>query len=730
MEELQDDDQFYDTREEISSLTDGASDSSLHSSSSDDHVSSVSHCLWSQVWTSKLQFQSVHQRRQNFLRWMRQESDSDLDDNSMLVEELADLSCETIEMRVDRITSNSGVVFRTSEGLPSSQFMLNSFSNDALKSTQNGAMVEEFLFSIKNLDDGTQYIVDELGEDGMLQKLRVAGSNQMISVEEFQKSLGSSQLVQTLLQKDLENTRLLAIDKKKVNRGWLRKLGSVACVVDNHVGAEFDHKAAHLTDTAGVCKVRVHSHKKRFKELSSLYTEQEFQAHDGAILTMKFSLDGKYVASGGKDGIVRVWQLVEHERSRELDILYNDPSCVYFKMNNLSSLASIDVDKQKLGKKEKLRRSSDSTCVILPPKIFQMLEKPLHEFQGHSGEILDLSWSKRGFLLSSSIDKTVRLWQVGIDRCLRVFFHNNYVTCVNFSPVNDDFFISGSIDGKVRIWEVLGCQVTDYIDIREIVTYVCYRPNGKGAIVGTMTGNCLFYDIIDNHLQLESQLCLQGKKKTPGKRITGVQFSPTDPSKVVVASADSLVCVLSGVDVLCRFKGFRSAVSQMVPYFTSDGKHIVSVSEDSNVCIWNYSGEDRSGSKAKNMWCCESFLSQNASIAIPWCGTESMAGTVLASTLRSDMNQKMSLSPDCFSLSLGLLAESLPKVSATWPEETLSDSSPMGVSPSRMCKSEYKLLRSACKGISNSHLWGLVIITAGWDGRIRVHHNYGLPIRV
>lgn len=30
------------------------------------------------------------------------------------------------------------------------------------------------------------------------------------------------------------------------------------------------------------------------------------------------------------------------------------------------------------------------------------------------------------FLLSSSVDKTVRLWQVGCDRCLRVFSHNNY----------------------------------------------------------------------------------------------------------------------------------------------------------------------------------------------------------------------------------------------------------------------------------------------------------------
>ena len=55
----------------------------------------------------------------------------------------------------------------------------------------------------------------------------------------------------------------------------------------------------------------------------------------------------------------------------------------------------------------------------------------------------------------------------------------NVVTSVAFNPVDDNFFISGSIDGKVRIWEVLHCRVIDYTDIRDIVTAVCYRPDGK-----------------------------------------------------------------------------------------------------------------------------------------------------------------------------------------------------------------------------------------------------------
>lgn len=66
---------------------------------------------------------------------------------------------------------------------------------------------------------------------------------------------------------------------------------------------------------------------------------------------------------------------------------------------------------------------------------------------------------------------------VHIDYLLTVIV--DAVTSVDFNPLDDNYFISGSIDGKVRIWEVRRCRVVDYIDIREIVTAVSYRPDGK-----------------------------------------------------------------------------------------------------------------------------------------------------------------------------------------------------------------------------------------------------------
>ncbi|PIM97951.1 G-protein beta subunit [Handroanthus impetiginosus] len=445
---------------------------------------------------------------------------------------------------------------------------------------------------------------------------------------------------------------------------------------------------------------------------------------------MKFSPDGQYLASAGVDGVVRVWKVLEDDIVKRFSTQDIDPSCLYFSLNQFSNLVPL-IAKERDDHMKSLKKSSDSACVVLPPKVLQLSEKPLHEFHGHEGEVLALSWSKNGHLLSSSVDKTARLWRVGHDLCLGVYPHNNYVTCVEFNPVDDNHFISGSIDGKLRIWEVQGGRVVDWTDVREIVTAVCYSPDGKGGIFGSMDGNCRFYDIKDDRLELGASICLKGKKKLPGNRIIGFQYCPNDVSKVMVTSADSQVQILCGTNIVCKFKGNRSSVSQGPAAFTSDGEHIVSATEDSNVRIWNYTTHYEKPSQPKKVWSCESFLSRNTSIAIPWCGLKQKLGALPGSILgNGHLDEKLLQKfPDRFTTSLGFFLDALHKGSATWPEEILPKLNRMAVKPS-VCKSEFKFLKNALLNAFNSpNLWGLVIVTAGWDGCIRTFLNYGLPLR-
>ncbi|KAK8269158.1 hypothetical protein V6Z12_D11G110900 [Gossypium hirsutum] len=546
----EEEDPFFDTREDITSVSDSGSDCPENSDS--EHATSINSVpcnVGFEIWVKNLS--SISERRDKFLKWMG------LSIDQIAREGASNVWCDEIEVETDRILEKSGAALGSSsfnDGCSSSQSSVSCSSSDA-RELLDRALDDNLVCRIKNLDDGTEFIVDELSQDGKFRKLREAGSNHLLTVNEFERKLGLSPVIQQAIRREVKDVSDLGPERKQGKRGWLKRL------------------------EARIQLVRVRSYKKRSKEFSALYKGQEIQAHEGSILTMKFSPDGQYLASA---------------------------------------------DKEKNGKSKRVKKVSGSTCVILPQKVFRILDKPIHEFRGHCGEVLDLSWSKSKHILSSSVDKTVRLWQVGYDECQKVFSHNNYVTCVQFNPVDDDYFISGSIDGKVRIWVIPGCQVVDWIDVTDIVTAVCYRPDGKDAVIGSINGDCRFYDASDNRLQLKAQICLQSKKKSACSRITGFQFAPGDPDKLMVTSANSQVQILDNVDVVCKFRGLRNAGSQISASFTSDGMRIVSVSEDSNVYVWNNISQDGLVPQAKNNWSCERFFSNNASVAIPWCGMTSI----------------------------------------------------------------------------------------------------------
>lgn len=661
---------------------------------------------------------SVKERRSKFLDWMGMSLDRIAHGNSL------DVCRDVQEEVVDRIRENSGAVLRNSrfeDEFCSSRSSMTCRSEDDMDSSEPFSSKENLVSQDGNIDR-------EASSD---QSVRAEESRSTFGLES-RSTFGLSLSFKRLKKKDFEGTNNLVGSVRTPKRGWLSRLRSMTCVVDNQDEA---NQLRPGDDDAilqsRVQRVKVRQCKKRLKELSALYMGQDIQAHDGPILAMKFSPDGQYLASAGEDGIVRLWQVVEDERSNELDIPEIDPSCLYFTVNHLSELKPLFADKEKMCKVSSPRKSSDTACVVFPPKVFRILEKPLHEFRGHSGEILDLSWSRNNYLLSSSIDHTVRLWQVGCDHCLKVFTHSNYVTCVQFNPVDDNYFISGSIDGKVRIWAIHGCQVVDWTDVREIVTAVCYRPDGQGSIVGSMDGMCRFYNVSDNHLQFDTQMYLHSKKKPPCKKITGFQFFPQDSSKIMVTCADSQVRILDGLNVIGKYKGLRNAGNMISAAFTSDGKHIVSASEDSNVYLWNCSQEESALPQPKNIRSFEHF-SMNASVAIPWCGLKygNSENRRQYQGLDENLAETPSFSsPASFVLNQEFFLESFPKGSATWPEEKLPTSSPTAKSTT-LNKSQYKFLKNSCQNIPSSHVWGLVIVTAGWDGRIKSFHNYGLPVSV
>lgn len=115
--------------------------------------------------------------------------------------------------------------------------------------------------------------------------------------------------------------------------------------------------------------LRVRAHYKKDKAFDRVFLAQELEGIDDsqgagkAIWALAFSKDGKYLAAAGQDRKVRVWAVITTPEEREAAA----------------------------GNGEDAPPDGQGPQKLKAP-VFQA--KPLLVFEGHTGSILDLSWSK------------------------------------------------------------------------------------------------------------------------------------------------------------------------------------------------------------------------------------------------------------------------------------------------------------------------------------------------
>lgn len=170
--------------------------------------------------------------------------------------------------------------------------------------------------------------------------------------------------------------------------------------------------------------------------------------------------------------------------------------------------------------------------------------------------------------------------------------------------------------------------------------------------------------------------------------------------------------------------GVAKSGSQMSASFTSSGRHIVSIGEDSRVYLWNYDDPCIQMSKqTKSTRSCESFVCEGASVVLSW-SDPAMEESCLACASPTSVLAHDHLEPspgiwdsERFSLANWFSMDTSSRGSATWPEEKL----PSTEGDWQQCNGHGSRIMSAS--------WGLVFVTAGQEGTIRTFHNYGLPVR-
>ncbi|OMJ20474.1 putative WD repeat-containing protein [Smittium culicis] len=320
---------------------------------------------------------------------------------------------------------------------------------------------------------------------------------------------------------------------------------------------------------------------------SSIYRSSILNAVEpSAVWNLSFSVCGRYIAAGGQGGILRIWRL-----------------------NSFSLL-----------------ENNHQTFTANQSLNYELLEsQPYRVYSGHKRDILCISWSRNGLILTASMDRTVKLWHPKRNKCVKTFYHNDAVTSVSFHPTDDRLFISGGLDGRLRLWDISSNKIKLFTDLpdNQLITAVSFSNCiGDQVVVGTYLGLCVFYEMPS--LKISGRLYARSGsgKRANGIKITGITYcsrklslansslinvctalsdeiSHSNQQKiynsedqeeglVLVSSNDSRIRIYTEKShkLVCKLKGHVSSGSQAFATASEDGKYVISGSEDHNIYVW------------------------------------------------------------------------------------------------------------------------------------------------
>lgn len=259
------------------------------------------------------------------------------------------------------------------------------------------------------------------------------------------------------------------------------------------------------------------------------------KAHNHSIWALSMSPDGKYVVSGGEDKIIILYSILNEQPFLKIKQKYN----------------------------------------------------------GHQSDIVHLSWSNGNFILSCSLDSTVRLWNPAQKDVVSVFKHEDAVTSAEFKPNDSNEFVSCTFGLAAYVW-----NVTDHIIIKTIKfnsppTALTFSPDGSKIVVGCFNGFCYFYNSHDFSYITQFIAGPRHKKLTSGKKITSILFSKND--EFFVATDDDRIRLYSmqNYSVIRKYLGHSSSEAQTMLSLSPDHQFIMAPSETrGQVFIWPIDHED------------------------------------------------------------------------------------------------------------------------------------------
>lgn len=159
---------------------------------------------------------------------------------------------------------------------------------------------------------------------------------------------------------------------------------------------------------------------------------------------------------------------------------------------------NLDMENPQDIKGERVQKDNNGEEVTVDAVIDKRLGKPFKSLHGHSHFVSGLSLSSDSKkLLSSSWDKTARLWDLSEFKTIQLFKgHEKDLLSVSFSQDNRKV-VTGAMDKTMKIWNTKGVQSTSYGRFNGWVNTInsfSKSKNEKLMAVGCTDGDVTIYD--------------------------------------------------------------------------------------------------------------------------------------------------------------------------------------------------------------------------------------------
>lgn len=261
-----------------------------------------------------------------------------------------------------------------------------------------------------------------------------------------------------------------------------------------------------------------------------------YDAHDSEVSALCFSSDGNYMATGGADKLVKIWNWRPSQDKMELKFTLR--GCT-------QSIMSIQFDQTA---RQVLTASNDSSA-----RIFNVLEeKTKHTLTGHGNRVMAAKFMEDNMkVVTGSHDRTLKLWDLQHKACIRTMFAGSSCNDVVAGRGLGNTVISGHFDKRIRFWDTRTATANE-IALQGKVTSLDHFP--------------------DRHLLL----CC----------------SRDDALRLIDLRQNSIVATYNA-------NGFRVSVDWTRACFSPDGQYVAAGSSDGSLFVWDTMGGKQKREKCR-----------------------------------------------------------------------------------------------------------------------------------